>query len=759
MTSKHRDFLENAACLALLTALAFAAFGPAWWGGQVPFSTDHAFSLVPWREAAPANLTDASAALSRAQAERYYPGYAFLGQSAARGDSMLWNPLEGCGIPFLAAWRTRCLSPFSLPFYVLPLPVALRVAALLKVIVAGWCAFYAARRLGLRAPCALFAAATFELGGAALLRTAAPVSDVVPWLPLLVLFGEQIASGHHRLWPFGSLVWALMLFGGDPEGAVAAAGILALYLVLRYAFERPGVAAVAGGLGAAAASLAMGAALAAIQIVPFLELHLHARSLGAVVEHPPLLWSDAAALLFPRFQAWPDAFGEAEAARAATLPLAHAGAVSGTLLLLWIAIRRFAGLRARARVEAFIWTALIATAIGVVARHVPVLRLLGTEHYWAANALLLGLTGAAAGELWLELNAKQCMAALPRFLLLWSLAAVVFAGLWVASIVAGAPDLRVGAGGTALAVGLALGVCALLGITLLYPSERRLGYGLFALAVAGLFWAFPGAVPFSDPGRLFPETRLIEVLRRTDQRIVGSDELAKWPLAANGIPQLYSSSGVELEWHAAFLERLRADPLLVRRAGSTALLLTKEDIQGPFAGIRNALIIATPEHVFDSGAVLFHDSQAQPRARTVYAGRTHAPNAPPVGADQAPLMESAVAPNHPPDPEARVVVLPPAENVRVRVRVEQTQPGVLVLADTWYPGWRVAVDGEEKEPFPVDLTFRGVALSEGAHEVEFLYDPLSVDLGAYISGAAGLLVTAALLVVALTRGVHAGDEA
>jgi uncharacterized membrane-anchored protein YitT (DUF2179 family) len=33
--------------------------------------------------------------------------------------------LEGFGTPFLALWRTRALSPFSIPFYLLPLGAAL----------------------------------------------------------------------------------------------------------------------------------------------------------------------------------------------------------------------------------------------------------------------------------------------------------------------------------------------------------------------------------------------------------------------------------------------------------------------------------------------------------------------------------------------------------------------------------------------------------------------------------------------------------
>jgi hypothetical protein len=741
--------IENAACLAVLIVLAFAALGPAWTSGKVPYSTDYAFTLPPWRAAAPADFTPASAALSRDEALRYYPGFVFLSESSARGDSILWNPLEGCGAPFLAAWRTRPLSPFSIPYRLFSLPSAIALSAFLKLVVAGWCAFYAGRRLGLQAHFALFVAVTFEIGSAALLRTTAPISDVVPWFPLLFLFAEQTASGNRSLWAFGSLVWAIMLFGGDPETAIAAGLFILTYVTLRGLFGRLGVVETATDVGVITGALLVGACLSAIQILPYLELLRHAAATGHHAVRAPFHWYDAALVLFPRFLRAAGAnANEVLAARMHALPLLHAGVVSATMLALGFALRRFIPEPVRARVEAIATTAIVFTAVSVLLGGLPLFHRLGTEHYLLGNAFALGLAGATAAQQWMHLNAKQCMAAVPRFLVVIGAGAAVSLVLLVAIIIAGPADVRAGFGGVLLAAFLLVAVLGLLTLTLLKPIPWVLGYGLTFLALLGLWFAYPRIVPFSAPARLFPETAFTGIVERTGQRVVGSGVLAEWPLAGNAVPQLYSSSGLILDRQEAFSKRLREDPLLVRRTGSPLLFLTKEDVQGPFASVRNSLVRSAAEQVFDSGAALYEDNESRSRAYPVYLGRSFSADSEPPRADLPPLLESAVAPNQPPDPEAKVEILGPSENARVRIRVHQQQPGVLVLADSWYPGWRVAVDGMEKELFPVDLMFRGVAVSAGDHSVEFAYDPLSLDLGTYISAGAGIVVSAALAFVA-----------
>jgi uncharacterized membrane protein YfhO len=67
-------------------------------------------------------------------------------------------------------------------------------------------------------------------------------------------------------------------------------------------------------------------------------------------------------------------------------------------------------------------------------------------------------------------------------------------------------------------------------------------------------------------------------------------------------------------------------------------------------------------------------------------------------------------------------------------------PGYLVLADTYYPGWRAFVDGHPAQVWRANYGFRAVAVDAGEHEIEFQYRPRSFVLGAAISGVALLAV-------------------
>jgi hypothetical protein len=89
-------------------------------------------------------------------------------------------------------------------------------------------------------------------------------------------------------------------------------------------------------------------------------------------------------------------------------------------------------------------------------------------------------------------------------------------------------------------------------------------------------------------------------------------------------------------------------------------------------------------------------------------------------------------------------LLPSPPN-RVTIRAVLQQPGMLVLADTAYPGWQATVDGQAVEIYRANYAYRAVALDAGAHEVVFRYRPLSLLAGALISAVAGAGALAAVL--------------
>jgi hypothetical protein len=75
---------------------------------------------------------------------------------------------------------------------------------------------------------------------------------------------------------------------------------------------------------------------------------------------------------------------------------------------------------------------------------------------------------------------------------------------------------------------------------------------------------------------------------------------------------------------------------------------------------------------------------------------------------------------------------------RVRVEVELREPGLLVLVDTYDPGWKATVDGRPEPLLRANVAFRGVRVPAGRHVVEQVYRPGAVVYGLWISAAAVL---------------------
>jgi hypothetical protein len=83
-----------------------------------------------------------------------------------------------------------------------------------------------------------------------------------------------------------------------------------------------------------------------------------------------------------------------------------------------------------------------------------------------------------------------------------------------------------------------------------------------------------------------------------------------------------------------------------------------------------------------------------------------------------------------------------------QVALEATlkHPGLLILADIYYPGWELSIDGQPAPIYPVNRMMRGAALEAGTHRLLYTYNPQSfrVGLAASILGLAAALVGAVL---------------
>ena len=70
---------------------------------------------------------------------------------------------------------------------------------------------------------------------------------------------------------------------------------------------------------------------------------------------------------------------------------------------------------------------------------------------------------------------------------------------------------------------------------------------------------------------------------------------------------------------------------------------------------------------------------------------------------------------------------------RVELLAKMENPGLLVLSDTYYPGWKAYVDGKQVPIYPTDLALRSVFVPPGEHNVKFVFSPSSFKLGSAIT--------------------------
>jgi hypothetical protein len=115
------------------------------------------------------------------------------------------------------------------------------------------------------------------------------------------------------------------------------------------------------------------------------------------------------------------------------------------------------------------------------------------------------------------------------------------------------------------------------------------------------------------------------------------------------------------------------------------------------------------------------------------------------------LLETAFSDSQSPVSNLQSMTLQDGPN-RVTIRASLDGPGYLVLADTWYPGWRATVDDQPAEILRANYAYRAVHLDGGEHIVEMVYRPDSVLVGGVVSLVAVLVIVAGLAVARRWEG-------
>jgi hypothetical protein len=165
-----------------------------------------------------------------------YPVAHYFRESFWRGELPLWNPLSGCGGPFLAQWNSQVLYPPALFYLLLPLSWSLGVFCLLHLFWGGLGMFVLAQAWVQNRRAAAFAGIAFAFSGVMLCSLVWPATVAgLGWMPWVVWLTVRAGREGGRTIIWAALAGAMQMLSGAAELVlltwvlVAGLGLLELW--------------------------------------------------------------------------------------------------------------------------------------------------------------------------------------------------------------------------------------------------------------------------------------------------------------------------------------------------------------------------------------------------------------------------------------------------------------------------------------------------------------------------------------------------
>ena len=232
-----------------------------------------------------------------------YPLAAYHRECFWRGEIPLWNPLNSCGVPFLAQWNSLVLYPLSLIYLMLPLPWSVSYYCLFHLFLAGMGMYFLARRWSGHTLAAAIAGAGYAFNGLALNSLAWPNNiAALAWMPWVVLTAEKAWQRGGKYTALAALAGGMQMLAGAPEMILLTWSVIGLI----FCFQLPGAASRGRATARFGSVILLVGCLSAAQLLPFLDLLEHsqrdAQFGGSTWSMPAWGWANLVVPLFRFYQ-------------------------------------------------------------------------------------------------------------------------------------------------------------------------------------------------------------------------------------------------------------------------------------------------------------------------------------------------------------------------------------------------------------------------------------------------------------------------
>lgn len=198
------------------------------------------------------------------------------------------------------------------------------------------------------------------------------------------------------------------------------------------------------------------------------------------------------------------------------------------------------------------------------------------------------------------------------------------------------------------------------------------------------------------------------------------------------------------ENHKALEDWQKSEDWQVRRnpkAYPRAWVVHQVKIQSPISGLRRQDRALRMEEILYEDDPLWHVE-----GRVVYDPKTLAWVE---TDDPAELARFQVPRPFDPDEIPRITRYEPQ---RVEISVDLKIPGLVILADVYYPGWKLTIDGKPATIYRTNRMMRGAAVEAGKHTLVYTFEPGSFRVGAMLT-MIGLFALGALGLWSVRRPV------